>query len=188
MKGFYERWGFLVRALAVVVAAAWTIFAYYSAAHNTTIRTALEYREQLRSEPLYDAWKQTMIVGLQDSKEKDAAVAAGGQTWKRYVFSRIREAETRANFDIVMSFYNEVWECVEQDICDRDTVLALFGGEAEQLYENYILHIACWRLLHNDREYGRGLTSLVATNLWQRERRLPRDYKPSAKECAFDKP
>jgi len=184
LRTFLESWKTVLKAVAVAIAALWTVFAYYGSVQDARVRSALEYRRELRSEPLFEQWQQATIVNLASSNEKAKAAKAGGATWRQFVIRLASAGESRKALDTVLSFYDEVWRCVQTDICDRQTVLELFGAESQVLHDNYIVFIACERAIHKDIEYGEGLVSLFVEYFIQKHGRCPRRYLPKISDCS----
>jgi hypothetical protein len=180
-RGLYKRWEFLIKGFAVTIAAGWTLFEYRASVQDTRVREVLNYREQLRNEPLYDVWRRTTITMLEETPEKAKAMAGNDAEARNFVFGLTSDPTNRDALDTLISFYDELWQCVKNEICDRKTALALFGRESLLVYDNYRPYLACAQ--RQDPDYALGLTSLFENYFEGEKGRLARPYLPSAAEC-----
>ena len=176
LKDLNEGWGLLLKAAAVLVVAWWAVLQYRDRVEAEKVQAALDYRKQVNAEPLSTVWRQVTVIATDASQARAAAFAKGNQERIKYLLKIAND--NRIDVDTLLAYFDELWQCTQREICDKGTVLALFGRDMRILIENYRPFIECIRSKYRDQEYGRGLTLLFSDYLLDQEHRLPDPLPP----------
>ena len=153
------QFGPLVKSTAVVVAAGWALIQYYGNERQSEIAAVRDARTKETSDPMFYAWREISIDNLEDSLALRQAVKDVHATAR---YQMMLGNTSKVSFDLLMSFYENLYTCYSSGICDKETLVETFDSEVVSVYHNYAFYIACERKITQDPTYAAGLTDLYS--------------------------
>jgi len=168
----------VVKALAglsVVIAALWAALLFYKSNRDDEVKTALAFYDKYNS-------KEFIVfrngVGDFDNKNHDKIMAALNELiqsnnlekYKDTLVELVKLSGNENDIDMVIEFFDGLWECISTNLCDWNTAVGLFEPKARILYPEFSPYILYNRVHNKDAAYGYGLESI--TNLTKKKERI----------------
>lgn len=120
-----------VTVVGAVIAALWALHEYNGDAARGRIQATLDFRKQYDSDPVFLARKVVDSGWLSVDAESEAIRSSND--WAGYanlVAQLAAQPDFRLSLTTIIGFYDELFVCVRDQICDLRTTLDLFGKDA----------------------------------------------------------
>lgn len=121
----------VVTILGALAAGLWALHEYNDSQDRARIEATLAYRKQYDGEPLFAARRVVDRAWLGAADE--SAELRKKRDWKAYaelVARLARQPDFTLSLTTILGFYDELYVCMRDRICDRGTAVDLFGKDA----------------------------------------------------------
>jgi len=177
-----------LRYVVIFTGAIWAVFQYTEHVREQKVSAVLRYQKDLRTSPLFESWRRVAISNIENTKEQRDAQRKGGLSWLQYSISLAMK--NRDDIELIVAFFNELRDCMQEGVCDKDAAVNMFGQEATDFYTFYGGYISCERVVSGDDTFASGVTSLRDELFWRQHwfsqltRRPAGILSPTRLECA----
>jgi hypothetical protein len=180
ISDMYVSWISLIGVAVAVVVGFHTYFSNQNELSVDRYKTTLGYVERYNSDQMLvfreqiqkaidHAWDQNVNLLINDSPYDNLQ-----DFYRANIGASLKAEDAFSSFSIMVQFYDELWTCVEVELCDRETTFRFFSGEAEQFRSVFDSMISAFQFLRPD--YGFGLSQLAVRQQEFKGLSLPEDY------------
>jgi|HubBroStandDraft_2_1064218.scaffolds.fasta_scaffold373192_2 hypothetical protein len=113
------------------------LYGYFSSQHASRVSRTFDFYKDFRGDPGKDF--KFLVAGWNARAEEEKSLAQKGDEAgvKSLVSSLLTNNQTQTAVTELVLFFDEVYSCVDNSLCDRNTAVALFQSPASQFFSMY---------------------------------------------------
>ena len=164
------------------VAAAWGLNEYFNKRKEGRIKATLEYRQELNKDPVLSAQRKIDdILTSQKNLILETISNKSEDDWTKLVYSIVESNNLQQPLDTLVNFYEDVYLCISNSICDEQTAIALFGNKVIAFRNQFYRYFIFTRAEMKDPGYASGLEALA--KLAKLSRAAPNSLSRNSREA-----
>jgi hypothetical protein len=151
-------------AVAAIIGIPAGVYGYFSSQHDMRVETAFTLYKSLKDDRIQNEW--SLLVDRWNAIAPEVTRLQSQHDQKGFETLTIKlvknDQKSRIALEEIASLFDEVSACVENGICDHNTVYAMLKDPADQFVGMYGYYIQYVRSTYSNDKYGTGLFKIRA--------------------------